>query len=39
MKMEIIGAIMHKLLQLVFGVLKTQKPFDPEYLKKNENNA
>jgi transposase len=38
-KMEIIGAIMHKLLHLVYGVLKNQKPFDPEYLKKSEKNA
>jgi transposase len=38
-KMEIIGAIMHKLLHQVYGVLKTQKPFDPEYLKKSEKNA
>ena len=38
-KMEIIGAIMHKLLHLVYGVLKSQKPFDPNYLKINEKNA
>lgn len=31
-KIEIIGAIMHKLLHLVYGVLKHQKPFDPNYL-------
>lgn len=35
-KMEIIGAVMHKLLYLAYGDLRTQKPFDPEYLKKNE---
>jgi transposase len=38
-KMEIIGAIMHKLLHIVYGVLKTQKPFDPDHLKKYEKNA
>ena len=35
----IIGAIMNKLLHLAYGILKTQKPFDPEYLKKQEKNA
>lgn len=29
--MVIIGAVMRKLLHLAFGVLKTQKPFDPNY--------
>ena len=29
--MTIVGAIMKKLLQLAFGVLKTGKPFDPLY--------
>jgi transposase len=38
-KMEIIGAIMHKLLHIVYGVLKHQKPFDPEYLKKHGKSA
>jgi hypothetical protein len=28
-----------KLLHIVYGVLKTQKPFDPDYLKKYEKNA
>jgi transposase len=32
--MEVIGAAMHKLLHLVFGVLKTGRPFDPDYLAK-----
>lgn len=32
-KIEIIGAIMHKLLHLIYGVLKHQKPFDPNHLK------
>jgi hypothetical protein len=31
----IIGAIMNKLLHIIYGVLKHQKPFDPEYLKKH----
>lgn len=30
--MEVIGAAMRKLLHLVFGVLKTGRPFDPNYL-------
>jgi transposase len=30
--MVIIGAIMRKLLHLAYGVLKTGKPFDPNYL-------
>lgn len=32
--MQIIGAAMRKLLHLVFGVLKTGRPFDPDYLVK-----
>lgn len=32
--MEVIGAAMRKLLHLVFGVLKTGRPFDPYYLAK-----
>ena len=32
----IIGAIMNKLLHIIYGVLKHQKPFDPEYLKNME---
>lgn len=30
--MEVIGAAMRKLLHLVFGVLKSGRPFDPNYL-------
>ncbi len=30
---------MHKLLHIIYGVLKTEKPFDADYLKKYENNA
>ena len=32
--MEIIGAAMRKLLHLVFGILKSGKPFNPEFLNK-----
>jgi transposase len=31
-KMAVIGAAMHKLLRLVFGVLKSQQPFGPNFL-------
>ena len=31
-KMQVVGAIMRKLLHLAFGILKSQKPFDPNYL-------
>jgi transposase len=31
-KMSMVGAAMHKLLRQVFGVLKYQKPFDPNFL-------
>lgn len=31
-KMTIVGAVMRKLLHLVYGVLKHQQPFDPYYL-------
>ena len=33
-EMEIIVAVMRKLLHLAFGVLKTGQPFDPHYLEK-----
>ena len=33
-KMAIVVAAMRKLLHLVFGVLKNQRPFDPDYGKK-----
>ena len=32
--MEVIGAAMRKLLHLVFGILKSGRPFDPNYLNK-----
>ncbi len=31
-KMSIIGAVMHKLLRQVFGVLKSQRSFDPNFV-------
>jgi len=31
-KMSVIGAAMHKLLRQVFGVLKSHKPFDPNFI-------
>lgn len=31
-KMSMVGAAMHKLLRQAFGVLKSQKPFDPNFL-------
>lgn len=34
-KMSVIGAAMHKLLRQVFGVLTSQKPFDPHFLPLN----
>lgn len=30
-KMQVIGAIMRKLLHLAYGILKSQTPFDPNY--------
>jgi hypothetical protein len=35
----IIGAIMNKLLHIIYGVLEHQKPFNSEYLKKHEKSA
>lgn len=32
-KMSVIGAVMRKLIHLAYGVLKTGKPFDPEWAK------
>jgi hypothetical protein len=31
--MAVIGAVMRKLVHLAYGVLKTGKPFDPEWAK------
>lgn len=33
-KKAIIGAVMHKLAHLIYGVIHTGKPFDPDYLVK-----
>jgi hypothetical protein len=30
----VIGAAMHKLLHLIYGILKSGRPFDPDFLKK-----
>jgi transposase len=35
-KMAVIGAAMRKLIHLAYGVLKTGKPFDPEWCRKQE---
>lgn len=34
-KMVVIGAAMHKLLRIAYGVLKSDQPFDPLFLSKN----
>jgi transposase len=33
-KMAVIGAVMHKLTHLLYGVIHTDKPFDPNFLSK-----
>lgn len=33
-KKAVIGAVMHKLAHLIYGVIRTGKPFDPQYLQK-----
>jgi hypothetical protein len=30
--MSAVAALMRKLLQLVYGVLKSERPFDPDYV-------
>lgn len=35
-KMAVIGATMRKLVHLAYGVLKTGKPFDPEWVQKTK---
>ncbi len=35
-KMSVIGAAMRKLIHLAYGVLKTGKPFDPEWVRKEK---
>jgi transposase len=34
--MEVIGAAMRKLIHIIFGVLKSGRPFDPDFLSKNQ---
>ncbi|MBA2339117.1 MAG: IS110 family transposase [Pyrinomonadaceae bacterium] len=36
-KMSVIGAAMRKLIHLAYGVLKTGKPFDPEWTREAQN--
>jgi len=36
-KMSVIGAAMRKLIHLAYGVLKTGRPFDPEWARKGKN--
>lgn len=31
-KMQVVGALMHKLIRVIYGVLKSGKPFDPDKL-------
>jgi len=31
-KMQVVGAVMHKLMRVIFGVLKSAQPFDPDKL-------
>ena len=36
---QAIGAAMHKLLRIIYGILKSQKPFDAEVDRKNQQKA
>lgn len=36
---QAIGVIMHKLLRIIWGMLTSQKPYDPEIDKKNQQNT
>jgi len=38
-KMVIVGAAMRKLFQLAYGVLKSGKPFDPNYANLSQGTA
>lgn len=31
-KMQVVGAVMHKLIRIIYGVLNAQQPFDPDKL-------
>lgn len=33
-KMQVVVAVMRKLLHLIYGILKSEQPFDPHYLEK-----
>jgi transposase len=33
-KKAVIGAVMHKLTHLIYGVIHTGKPFDPDFLSR-----
>jgi transposase len=35
-KMAVIGAVMRKLVHLAYGVLKSGRPFDPEWARKKQ---
>jgi transposase len=30
--MQVVGAVMHKLIRVIYGVLKSGQPFNPELL-------
>jgi len=34
-KMLIVGAVMRKLIHIIYGVLKNDQPFDPDFQVKN----
>lgn len=38
-KMVIVGAAMRKLMQLIYGILKSRQPFDPDYSANLQNTA
>ncbi|NEQ42274.1 MAG: hypothetical protein F6K00_01430 [Leptolyngbya sp. SIOISBB] len=31
-KMQVIGTLMHKLIRVIYGILKSRQPFDPDKL-------
>jgi transposase len=38
-KMDAIGVCMHKILRIIYGMLKNNQPFDPEIDRKNQNST
>jgi transposase len=38
-RMSAVGICMHKMIRIVYGMLKTNKPFDPETDKKNQHKS